>query len=139
MNVRSEEWNQRRAEERSLDTMCQIALNALDFGDDDKALQQYAAKNKLTVNEVLYYLNAYQYGGEPGLKAVKSPDIIPPEIARRSLKTIAKALDKHLQGRLAYRLTDEGTALGLYEIRQRWQSKQKFLFPVAQFRLTVAS
>jgi hypothetical protein len=42
------------------------------------------------------------------------------------------------QGRLPYRLTDEGTAVGLYEIQERWNG-DKYLFPICQFRLTLAS
>lgn len=52
-----------------------------------------------------YYLNAYEYGGDAGLEAIRNPDIIPPDIA----KTVAKLLDEHFQGQLPYRLTDEAT------------------------------
>ena len=56
-----------------------------------------------------------------------------------AIKTISKMLDSHFEGRLPYRLTDEGTAVGLYEIQQRYQTGEHYLFPVAQFRLTVTS
>jgi hypothetical protein len=60
-------------------------------------------------------------------------------VARRAIKTIDKVLDNHFQGRVPYRLTDEGTAVGLYEVQQRSTTGDKYLFPVAQFRLTMAS
>jgi len=46
-----------------LHSMQRIALDALEFADDDEAFHQYATKHRLTVNEVVYYLNAYEYGG----------------------------------------------------------------------------
>ena len=52
--------------------------------------------------------------------------------------TFAGMLDDHFEGRLPYRLTDEGTALGVYEIQQRMNG-DKYLFPICQLRLTVAS
>jgi hypothetical protein len=134
-----EEWNQEKAERRDLETMRRIAQDALEFGDDAGALERYAIEHLLTVNEIVYYLNAYEYGREEGLQAIRAPDIIPPDTARKAIKTIAEMLESHFEGRLPYRLTDEGTALGLYEIQQRWQTREKYLFPVAQFRLTVAS
>ncbi len=134
-----EEWNQERAERRDLETMRRIAHDALEFKDDAGAFDRYAIEHNLTVNEIVYYLNAYEYGKEEGLQAIRTPDIIPPDTVRQAIKTIGKMLDSHFEGRLPYRLTDEGTAIGLHEIRQRWQSGESFLFPVAQFRLTVAS
>jgi hypothetical protein len=72
-----EEWDQRRAESRSIEEMRQIALDALQFGDDDEAFYTYAARHNLTVDEVVYYLNAYEAGGDVGLQAIRAPDIIP--------------------------------------------------------------
>jgi len=128
-----EEWNQRRADDRALETMRRIALDAMDFKDDTEAYYAYAAKHHLTVNEIVYYLNAYEYGGEIGLRAIHVPDIIPPEVARRAIKTVAGTLDAHFQGRVPYRITDEGTAIGLYEIQQRMSGDKVSLpcLPVA--------
>ena len=131
-----EEWNQRRAERRSLETMRRVALDAMDFDDDTAAFYAYAEEHHLTVNEVVYYLNAYEYGGEAGLQAIRNPDILPPELARRAIKTIAETLDAHFQGQLPYRITDEGTAIGVHETRQR-MSGEKYLFAICQFRLTL--
>ena len=39
---------------------------------------------------------------------------------------------------LPYRTTDEGSAIGVYEIQQR-QSGDKYLLPICQLRLTVTS
>jgi hypothetical protein len=138
MAVETEEWDQWQASHRPLETMRQIALDALAFADNDEAFYTYAAEHRLTVNEVVNYLNAYEYGGEAGLEAIRNPDIIPPEVARQAIKTVAKLLDEHYEGRLPYRLTDEGTAVGLYEIQER-RNGDKFLFPICQFRLTLAS
>ena len=133
-----EEWNEWRADNRSLETMRRIALDAVGFKDDDAAFYAYADQHHLTVNEVAYYLNAYEYGGEAGLEAIRNPDIIPPEVARRAIKTVGTTLDAHFQGRLPYRITDEGTAIGVYEIQQR-SNGDKYLFPICEFRLTLAS
>lgn len=134
----SEEWDPWRANNRALEEMRRIALDALEFKDEDAAFYRYAAQHDLTVNEVAYYLNAYEYGGDAGLEAIRNPDIIPPELARRSIKTIARLLDEHFQSRLPYRLTDEGTGIGLYEIQTR-MNEDRFLFAICQFRLTLAS
>jgi len=133
----TEEWNQWLADSRSIETMRRIALDALGFGDDDAAFYAYADEHNLTVNEVAYYLNAYEAGGEVGLQAIHNPDIIPPDVARQAIKTIAATLDTHFEGRLPYRLTDEGTAVGVYEIQQRMNG-EKYLFPICQLRLTVS-
>ncbi len=131
------EWNQWRADSRSIETMRQIALEAQALGDDGDAFETNAARRHLTVNEVVYYLNAYQYGGEAGLRAIHAPDIIPPDMAQASIKTISKILDDHFAGRVPYRLTDEGTAIGLYEIQQRSHTGDKYLFPICQFRVSL--
>lgn len=132
-----DEWNQWDADSRSVDLMREIALGAQTLGDDWDAFETYAARRRLRVNEVIYYLNAYEYGGEAGLQALHAPDIIPPDMARDSIKTIEKMLDDHFAGRLPYRLTDEGTAIGLYEIQTRRQTGDKYLFPICQFRVTL--
>ena len=134
-----EEWNQRRADGRGLATMRRIARDAARFEEDDVSdYWNYAAEHDLTPDEIVYYLNAYEAGGDAGLEAIRNPDIIPTEIARRTKKTIAKTLDGFLQGRLPYRITDEGTAIGVYEIRRRMNGEQH-LFAVCQLRLTLAS
>lgn len=130
------EWDQWRADSRSIETMRRIALDVLEFGENDARFYAYAEEHGLSVNEVAYYLNAYEYGGEPGLWAIRNPDIIPPEVARGAIKTIAATLDEHFQGQLPYRLTDEGTGIGIYEIQER-QNGEKYLFSICQFRLTL--
>jgi len=134
-----DEWNQQLADNQHIDTMRQIALDAQEFDDDWEAFEKYAEKHRLTVNEVTYYLNAYQYGGDAGLQAIHAPDIIPPDIARGAIKKIARFLDDHFEDRLPYRLTDEGTAVGVYEIQERFHTGDKYLFPICQFRLTLES
>ena len=133
-----EEWDQWRADHRSIETMRRIALDAMGFKDDDAAFYTYADEHNLTVNEVAYYLNAYEAGDEAGLEAVRNPDIIPPDVARQAIKTIAKMLDTHFEGRVPYRLTDEGTAIGVYEIQQRMNG-DRYLFPICQLRLTLTT
>jgi hypothetical protein len=132
------EWDQHTADHRSIETVRRIALDALQLKGDDTAFYAYADEHNLTVNEVVYYLNAYEAGGDAGLQALRNPDIIPPEVARRAIKTIATTLDAHFQGRLPYRITDEGTAIGVYEIRQR-RNGEKYLFATCQLRVTLAS
>lgn len=131
-----EEWNQWQADSRSIETMRRIALDALEFADDDDAFFSYAEQHGLTVNEVVYYLNAYEAGGDDGLRAIANPDILPADLARDAIKTIAAALDVHFEGRLPYRLTDEGTAVGVYEIQER-RNGDKYLFAICQFRVTL--
>jgi hypothetical protein len=67
-----EEWNQQRADRRSLETMRRIALDAMEFKDDDGAFYTYADEHGLTVNEVAFYLNAYEYGGDAGLQVIRN-------------------------------------------------------------------
>ena len=78
----TEEWDPWVANNRDLATMQRIALEATELGDDPWAFHSYAKEHKLTVNEVVYYLNAYEYGGVAGLEAIRNPDIIPPNVAR---------------------------------------------------------
>jgi len=129
----SNEWDQRRADRRRLEDMRQIALDALKL--DDAGFYTYARKHKIPVNEIVYYLNAYEAGGDVGLQAVRAPDVIPPEVARRAIRIITKAVDRFLEGHIQFRVTDEGTGIGVNEIRQRMDG-DKFLFAVCQFRLT---
>lgn len=131
-NVWSDEWNQEQASSRSLATMHQVVRDVTPIIEDTWKLEQYAARHHLTINEIIYYFNAYEYGGDDGLEAIRNPDIIPPDVARGALKTI----DKALQGYGPLRLTDEGTGLGVYQIQQRLNG-DRFLFPVCQFRLTL--
>ena len=60
----TEEWDQERADFRSFESVRLIALDVLDFADDDDPVvwYAYAAQHHLTVNEVVYYLNAYEAG-----------------------------------------------------------------------------
>jgi hypothetical protein len=131
-----EEWDQQRADSRFIETMRRIAQDAMRFGDDDAAFYDYAAQHKLTVNEVIYYLNAYEAGGDEALRALRAPDIIPPDVARRARKTIAAMLEAWSPD-LPYRITDQGTAIGVCEIQQR-QSGDKYLFEICQLRWTAA-
>jgi hypothetical protein len=134
-----EEWDQRRADGRKLATMRRIARDAARFDEDDDAeYWNYAAEHNLTANEVVYYLNAYEAGGDAGLEAIRNPDIIPAPVARRAIQAITKTLDGFLEGRIPYRITDEGTAIGVYEIRRRMNGEQH-LFAICQLRLTLAS
>lgn len=135
MDPWTQEWNQERAEQRSIESMHRIALDAMEI-EEDHVLGSFAAARNLTVNEVVYYLNAYESGGEAGLWAIGNPDIIPPDLARDTIKTIGGLLDAQFEGRLPYRLTDEGTAIGVYEIQQRMNG-EKYLFAICQLRLTL--
>lgn len=113
-----EEWDQQRADSRTIVKMRRIAQDAIGFGDDDAAFYAYADQHKLTVNEIVYYLNAYEAGGDEGLHALRAPDIIPPEVAHKARKTMAAMLEEWSPN-LSYRTTDEGTAIGVYQIQQR--------------------
>ena len=137
MDIWTDKWDERRVHGRTVVVMRRIAQDLLQLGEDDAALYAYAVKHRLTVNEAVYYLNAYEFGGDTGLHAIRNPDIIPAGVAQRAVKTIASMLDAHFQGRMPYRITDEGTAIGLYEIQER-QSGDKYLFRICQFRLTLA-
>lgn len=68
----------------------------------------------------------------------RASDIIPPEVARRAIRIITKAVDRFLEDRIPFRVTDEGAGIGVYEIRQRMNG-DKFLFAVCQFRLTLTT
>jgi hypothetical protein len=137
MNVWTDEWDQERASQRSIEEMLRIAQDAEKFAEDEgAAYEAYAKQNKLTVNEIVYYLNAYEAGGVDGLQAIRNPDIIPPDTARNAIKTIERTLAKHFESGPPLRITDEGTAIGLYEIQQR-SNGEKYLFEICQFRLTV--
>jgi hypothetical protein len=132
-----EAWNQWTADNRHLDAMRRVALDALQFEDADD-FYTYAEDHQLTVNEVAYYLNAYEAGGDAGLEAIRNPDIIPPDVARGAIKTMGKMLDDHFEDCLPYRLTDEGTAVGLYEIQERTNG-DRYLFAICQLRVTLAT
>lgn len=54
-----------------------------------------------------------------------TPGNCPPVVARGAIKTIARVLDEYFQGRVRRRLTDEDTAVGLYEIQQRQMSDRQ--------------
>ena len=131
------EWNQWTADNRSLETMRQVAEDALRF-EDDGEFYTYAEQHQLTVDEVAYYLNAYEAGGDAGLEAIRNPDIIPPDAARGAIKTIDGMLAAHFEGLIPYRLTDEGTAAGVYHIQERTNG-DRYLFPTCQLRLTLAT
>ena len=118
--------------------MRRIATEAMQLGEDDAALCAYEAEHGLTVDEAVYHLDAYEHGGEAGLQAIRSPDIIPLEVARRAVRTAAEMLDARFQGRPSCRVTDEGTAIGVYGIRQG-KSGEEYLFAICQLRLTVTS
>ena len=130
-----DEWDQRVADSRSIEMMRRIAQDAMRFDDDSAAFDAYADRHKLTVDEIVYYLNAYEAGGDEGLHALRAPDVIPLEVARRARETIAAMLEQWSPD-LPYRTTEEGTAIGVYEIRQR-RSGDTYLFAICQLRLTV--
>jgi hypothetical protein len=129
-----EEWDQQRASRRSIEAMRRIARDAMKL--DDAGFYTYAAENDLTVNEVVYYLNAYEAGKDAGLQAIHNPDIIPADVARMAIEEIDETLKAHFEGRVPYRITDEGTAISVYHVQQRSDGKE-YLFEVCQFRLTV--
>jgi hypothetical protein len=131
----SNEWDQRRATWRSIDTMRRIARDAMKL--EDHGFYTYAREHDIPVNEIVYYLNAYEAGGDVGLKAIRNPDIIPPDVARRAVKEITRTLDARFEGHsLRYRVTDEGTAIGVYQVQER-ANGEEFLFRICQFRLTL--
>ncbi len=137
MDIFTDEWDQSRVERTSIEMMRRIATDIMQLDqEDDDALYAYAAEHQLTVNEAVYYLNAYEFGGDAGLRAIRNPEIIPPEVARRAAKTVARILDDHFQGRMSFRITDEGTAIGVYEIQERMDG-EKYLFAICQLRLTL--
>ena len=130
------EWDQRRADSRSVVVMGRIAQDAMQL--DDSGFQPYADEHDLTVDEVVYYLNAYEYGGEAGLQAIRNPDIIPSGVARRAIRTIEATLVAHFEGRVPCRVIDEGTAIGVYQIQKRMNGEE-YLFAICQFRLTLST
>jgi hypothetical protein len=138
-----QEWDQWRADNRSLEAMRQIALDAMAFEEEDEdAFYNYAEEHDLTVNEVVYYLNAYEYGGDAGVEAIRNPDIIPPDMARRAIKAIAKMLDQHFAGQVPYleRIiegTKETYCEALLRSSQRWESGNHDLTPWHQYSLGV--
>ncbi len=137
MDIFTDEWDQSRVGWTSIETMRRIATDIMQLDqEDDDALYAYVAEHDLTVNEAVYYLNAYQFGGDSGLRAIRNPEIIPPETARRATKTVARMLDDHFQGRMSFRITDEGTAIGVYEIKE-YEGEERYLFAICQVRLTL--
>lgn len=137
MDIFTDEWDQIAVGRRSIETMRRIATDIMQLDqEDDDALYSYAAEHQLTVNEAVYYLNAYQFGGDAGLRAIRNPEIIPPEVARSATRTVAGMLDDHFQGRMSFRITDEGTAIGVYEIQERTNG-EKYLFAICQLRRTL--
>lgn len=120
--------------------MRRIATDVESFIDDDDTsdLERYARQQQLTINEIVYYANAYEYGGDEGLAAIRNPDIIPEDMARNGVKLITKIIGDFLAAYNVCRLTDEGTALGVYEIQTRMNG-DRYLFAVCQFRLTLES
>ena len=102
-NVWSDEWNQWQASSRSLETMRQIVQEVTPIVDDNWELEQYAHRHHLTINEIVYYFNAHEYGGDDGLEAIRNPDIIPPDMARQALKIIGKALQDYGPNKIAPR------------------------------------
>lgn len=138
LDVWSQEWDQERATRRSLDSMRTIAVEVAAFIDDTAELERYARSHGLTINEIVYYFNAFEYGGDEGLEAIRNPDIIPEDVARDAVKVIAKTLEGFLAPSNVCRVTDEGTAIGVHEIQTR-SNGDRYLFPICQFRLTLES
>lgn len=132
-----EEWDQWSADSRDIGPMRCIAQDAMAL-EEDTEFYTYARDHDLTVNEVVYYLNAYEAGSEVGLEAIRNPDIIPPDQARRSIRQISRMLEDHCQGELPYRFPEEGIAVGLYHIQQR-ANGDEYLFLICQLRMTVAT
>jgi hypothetical protein len=116
--------------------MRRIALDARRF-EDDREFDTYADEHGLSVDEAVYYLNAYEAGGDEGLYALRAPGPIPPETMQRARRAIAAMLEERAPG-MPYRILDEGTAIGVYEVRRR-MSGEAHLFALFQLRLTRAS
>lgn len=136
LDVRTQDWDQDRATRRSLDDMRRIAMEVAPFIEDTSDLERYARKQGLTINEIVYYLNAYEAGGDEGLEAIRNPDIIPVDVARHAVKVVTKTLEEFLTPDNTCRITDEGTAIGVYEIQERMNG-DRYLFSICQFRLTL--
>ena len=136
MDVWSDKWDQFQASSRAFDRMKRIVLDVTPFVDDTEALEQYARDKQLTINEIIYYFNAFEYGGDDGLQAIRNPDIIPEDLARQAIRQIEKTLAH--AGAASYRLTDEGTAIGVYQIMTR-SNGDRYLEPVCQLRVTLAT
>jgi len=58
------------------------------------------------------------------------------DVARGAIEAIGAALDAHFTWPVAYRLTDEGTGIGVYQIQERIDG-DRYLFPICQFWLTL--
>jgi len=138
LDVWTQDWDQERATRRSLDDMRRISTDVAAFIDDTSDLERYARKQGLTINEIVYYFNAYEAGGDEGLEAIRNPDIIPADVARNAVKLVTKTLDGFLASGNTCRVTDEGTAIGVYEIQERMNG-DRYLFSICQFRLTLDS
>ena len=136
MDVWSDRWDQFQAGSRAFATMKRVALDVAPFVDDPEALEQYARRKQLTVNEVIYYFTAFEYGGDEGLEAIRNPDILPEDLARQIIRQIEKAFAK--AGAASYRLTDEGTTIGVYQIMTR-SNGDRYLEPVCQLRVTLTT
>ncbi|MFC1879445.1 hypothetical protein ACFLZW_05985 [Chloroflexota bacterium] len=118
MKIFPDEWDPIRAKRRSLPTMERIAKDALEFADGPgPAYDDYAIKHHLNINEIVYYLNAYESSSVYGLEAIRNPDIIPPDYARQKVKVVTRSLESKISC-IPLRITDEGTAIGVYQINQ---------------------
>lgn len=80
----------------------------------------------------------YDCGGDEGLRTAISPDILPQRLARRTTTTVRNTLSAAHAGLKALRITDEGTAIGAYEISYN-AIGEAFLLPICQLRLATAT
>jgi hypothetical protein len=131
------DWDQFSVDSKTFQEKLKIVQTILPHQDHEMAYLQFADKFDVPVNEIVYYLNAFEEGGESGVKAIHSPDIIPEEIVKRTIAKIKKTLRANFPENFKFRVTDEGTAIGVYEIQKRFQSEEEYLFPGFQLRLTL--
>lgn len=118
------------------ETLQRVVSDVLPLRDDVDALNNYAAQHHLTVDDLIMFSDASEFGGNEGLKALVHPDILPQRVARRAATQVRNLLTIHFASRRDIRITDEGTALGVYHIRYH-NTGLVYLHPIAQLRATL--
>jgi hypothetical protein len=131
------DWNQSSVDSKTLQEKLKIVQTILPHQDHEMAYLQFADKFDVPINEIVYYLNAYEEGGESGLKAIHKPDIIPEDIAQRTIAKIKKVFKASFPESFKFRVTDEGTAIAVYEIQKEFDDEGEYLRPGFQLRLTL--
>ena len=118
------------------ETLQRVVSDVLPLRDDVAALNAYAAQNHLQLDDLVLFSDAWEFGGDEGLKALLHPDILPSRVARRTCTQIRNLLTVHFAARRDFRITDEGTAIGVYHIRYH-NTGMAYLHPIAQLRATL--